>query len=195
MAPIPLAPLKLHRKSNRSPEREEEFDHPKRRAGRIVRAVRYVYSPFGMWAGTRSIGGSATSIAETVRDVRAAGRRDARFRLFPGGEFDLETTAHLFSISLAELERRLTARRRQTAWTSYLCFVLAIGSCLTWIGQVFGGSSEPASNLLIVNSMLFGVVCLLGAFYQALVNFQLRANRAVGWKEFLVADRGFWPAP
>lgn len=195
MAPIPLAPLKLQRKSSRSPDREEECDRSERRAGLVIRTIRYVYAPFGAWTGTRSIRGSAASIGETIRDVRVASRRDARFRLFPSGEFDLETTASLFSIPLAELERRLTARRRQTAWTSYLCFVLAIGSCLTWIGQVFGGFSEPASNLLIVNSMLFGGVCVLWAFYQALVNFQLRAKRAVGWKEFLVADRGFWPVP
>ena len=192
MRPIPLAPLKSR---GRPSDSNADGEPAKPRRGRIVRAVRYVVSPLGMWAGTRSIRGSASFIGDTVREARVGTRRDPRFRLFPDGEFDLEATAFMFSISLEELKHRLAVRQRQTAWTAYLCVVLACASTVTWIGHVFGSPAEPGSILLFGYSMLFGAICVLGAFYQALVNYQIRAGRAVGWSGFLLADRGFWPVP
>ena len=196
MPRIPLAPLQPSGDNGPNPDRKGEGGRSKRRLfHRVARAARYVASPFGAWAGARSIRSSASFIGETVRDVLVATRRDPRFRLFPNGDFDLEATAFLFGISVPVLTRRLAARRRQTALTAYFCLSLSIASTMTWLGYLFGSPAEAGSVMLIANAMGFGAICLLGAFYQALVNFQVRACRAAGWREFLLADRGFWPTP
>ena len=194
MAPIPLAPLQPIKGDNEDPKRAGTSSRG-RRAGRLVRAVRYVSSLLGTWAGARTIRNSASFIGDTVRDVRVATRRDPRFRLFPTGEFDLEATAFLFEISVSDLRRRLAARRRQTAFMAYICFALTVASSATWIGGVFSAPTDGGSVSLTSNAIGFGVICFLGAFYQSLVNFQLRVGRAAKWKEFLLADRGFWPTP
>lgn len=194
MPPIPLAPLQPIDDDDQEPKRAGTSSRS-RRGGRLVRAARYMSSPLGIWAGARSIRQSAALIGDTVRDVRVATRRDPRFRLFPTGEFDLEATAFFFGISVPDLKRRLAARQRQTAFMAYTCFALAAFSSATWIGGLFGLLSYTGSVLLTANAIFFGVVCFLGAFYHSLVNFQLRVGRAAKWKEFLLADSGFWPIP
>ncbi len=162
MPPIPLAPLQPSGGDGPNPDREGEGGRPKRRLfHRVARAARYVASPFGVWAGTRSIRSSASFIGETVRDVRVATRRDPRFRLFPNGDFDLEATAFLFGISVPVLKRRLAARRRMTALTAYLCLALSIlclalsiASTTIWIGHLFGSPAEAGSLMLIANAMM-----------------------------------------
>ena len=194
MPPIPLAPLQPIKSGDQDPERAGRSSRS-RRAGRLVRAARYLSSPLGTWAGIRSIRNSASWIGDTVKDVRVATRRDPRFRLFPTGEFDFEATAFLFEISVADLKHRLAARQRQTAFMAYTCFALSVASSVTWIGGIFAAPTDGGSVLLTANAIGFGVICFLGAFYQSLVNFQLRAGRAAKWKEFLLTDRGFWPIP
>ena len=193
MPPIPLAPLQPINSGDQDPERAGR-SYRSRRAGRLVRAARYLSSPLSNWAGVGSIRNSASWIGDTVKDVRVATRRDPRFRLFPTGEFDFESTAFLFEISVSDLKHRLAARQRQTAFMAYICFALSLASSVTWIGGIFA-PTDGGSVLLTANAIGFGVICFLGAFYQSLVNFQLRAGRAAKWKEFLLADRGFWPIP
>jgi hypothetical protein len=41
----------------------------------------------------------------------------------------------------------------------------------------------------------FCVLLALLAFYQALINFQIRVGRTAGWREYLMTDSGFWPHP
>ena len=194
MPTIPLAPLQPINGGDEDPKRAGRSSRS-RRAGRVVRAARYLSSPLGTWAGAGSIRNSASWIGNTVRDVRVATARDPRFRLFPTGEFDFEATAFLYGISVSDLKRRLAARQRQTAFMAYICFALSVASSVTWIGWIFGAPTDGESVLHTANAIGFGVICFLGAFYQSLVNFQLRAGRAAKWKEFLLADRGFWPIP
>ena len=198
MRPIPLAPLRPTDEAGPDPDEGPEGEgrqQPRRRPGRLRRAARYFGSPFGAWAGSGAIRSSAWFIGESLKEVRAASRRDPRFRLFPDGEFDLEATTFLYGISHSEMERRLARRRRHSAYMAYVCAVLAVGSCAGWIGRVFGSPADAGTVMLTLNAIGFGVICVLGAFYQALINFQLRSRRAVGWKEYLMTERGFWPIP
>lgn len=198
MRPIPLAPLQPAEKAaadlaSRGDDDEER--RPRRRLGRLRRAARYVGSPLGSWAGAGAIRSSASFIGESFKEVRVASRRDPRFRLFPNGEFDLEATAFLFGVSVADLERRLAARRRQSAYMAYIGLALAVASCVGWLCHAFGSPGYGGMFMLTLDALGFAAICVLAAFYQALVNFQLRARCAVGWKAYLMTDRGFWPTP
>lgn len=191
MAPIPLPPLRPSRRSG--DDGGGEGSPPGRRRGRVSRAVRWIGSPWGVWAGQNTIRNSASFIEATIAETRTPSGRDARFRTFDDGEFDLEATAFSYGISVAELERRFAVRRRQSAVTAYLCVGLALLSVGFWIEQVLAGSPAAGMTLLTLNALGFACVSILAAFYQGLVNFQVRAQRTVGWKEFLMTDHAFWP--
>ena len=198
MRPIPLGPVR--RPDETENDIETEPARPRRRPpprgpGRVRRAARYLFSPLGVWAGSRAILSSATFIGETFSEVWIASRRDPRFRFRPNGEFDVEATAFFVGVTVAEVERRFAARQRQTAYTAYVCVGLAVVSCVGWIGRVFSINPDGGAMMQIVYAFGFGVICVLAAFYQSLVNYQLRSRRAVGWREYLLAERGFWPLP
>lgn len=188
MPPIPLPPLW-------PPERpgQPATEAGQRRPGRFRRSLGYVVSPLSTWSGVRAIRGSAASVGEAITEVRTATRRDPRFRTFPDGQFDLEATAFLLGSSVKELKRRLAARRRQSAFLAYGSFALAMASFGFWLVQAFG--ETPASIMFMLNAFGFGLVCLLTAFYQALVNYQIRSGRTETWRDFILTDHGFWPTP
>lgn len=187
MAPIPLAPLRPSKPGDRDQRKDG-----KRRPGRIRRSMKYVVSPFGAWVGAGAIRSSAEMVGAAVREARAAAKRDPRFMTFPDGRFDYEATAFLFGISVHELQCRLSARRRQTAYLAYGCLAAALVSFGLWISRAFGAT--PVSTMYTLNAFSFGAICMLAAFYQALVNFQLRSARAASWREFLLTEQDFWPS-
>jgi hypothetical protein len=47
--------------------------------------------------------------------------------------------------------------------------------------------------LLAFDFLPLCLLFVLLAFYQALVNFQIRVGRTAGWREFLTTENGFWP--
>jgi Mn2+/Fe2+ NRAMP family transporter len=91
------------------------------------------------------------------------------------------------------LVRRLEERRRQTARIAYGTFALA---CLFLIGWVHAALDTPLSLsriMLAVDFLPFCVLFFLIAFYNALINFQIRSGRRATWREYLLTDRGFLP--
>src|SRR5690349_13347951 len=120
MNPIPLSPLDREPGRTR-PSRPMPEPPRKRRSilGTMWGGLRGVGSIPALWFDAKSVREGATLIAGLAGRVRARSRRDSRFRTEERGDFDLDATAFSYGISVAELERRLTARRRQTALTAY----------------------------------------------------------------------------
>ena len=83
-------------------------------------------------------------IAGLASRVRARPRRDARFRTEKQGAFDLRATAFSYGITVAELERRLSARRRQTALTAYGLAGLGLLFFGVWLIQVLAAEDSGA---------------------------------------------------
>jgi len=168
---------------------------PKRRSifGMFFRGVGWLGSSPIHWLGVKSIRQGASFIGDLAERSRAGAARDPRFKTAEEGTFDLTATAFSMGLTVSELEARLLARRRQTAVTSYVLGMLGTVFLLAWFCKVV---ATPVAGERLVLAADFLPLCLLFvllAFYQALVNFQIRVGRTAGWREYLTTDNGFWP--
>ena len=196
MNQIPLPPLDREPEPSRQFRAMPEPPQPSRSIfGKLWGGVRWVGSTPALWFGTESVREGATVIAGLAGRVRARPRRDPRFRTDERGVFDLRATAFSYGITVAELERRLSVRRRQTALTAYLMAGLALLLFGAWLSKVLAAEGTGQRMLLTVDLLPFCVLFVLLAFYQALINFQIRTGRTAGWREYLLTDNGFWPRP
>ncbi|MEO8715009.1 MAG: hypothetical protein ABI369_08345 [Acetobacteraceae bacterium] len=163
--------------------------------GKAWRGVCWVGTTPVRWLGTRSIREGANLIADLASRVRVRSRRDQRFRTEEQGAFDLRATAFSYGITVPELERRLSARRRNTALIAYALGVLGLVFFGAWLLQIFAAKNTGRRMLLTIEFQPFCVLFALLAFYQALINFQIRAGRTASWREYLTTNSGFWPRP
>jgi glucan phosphoethanolaminetransferase (alkaline phosphatase superfamily) len=92
-----------------------------------------------------------------------------------------------------ELERRLKIRRRQTALIAYATFVLASIFLAAWVCEALSSPWTAARVALALEFLPFCALFFLLAFYNALLNFQIRIGRAASWREFLATSEPFWP--
>jgi hypothetical protein len=152
-------------------------------------------APAGFWIGTRTIRDGAAFAGELADRMRTPPSRDRRFHLGTDGNFDLRATGFSYGLSELELRRRLTSRRRQTALTAYLLAAMGAVLLVLWLVQVVHTELTAGRVVLGVEFLPAALMCVLGGFYQALINYQIRAGRAASWREFLTTDTGFWPSP
>jgi hypothetical protein len=64
---------------------------------------------------------------------------------------------------------------------------------LLWLITVLNTELTPGRVLVAVEFLPLCTMCVLLGFYQGLVNFQIRSGRAASWRDFLLAERDFWP--
>jgi hypothetical protein len=143
--------------------------------------------------GVQNIRRGASFIGDLSGRIRTHSERDSRFKTVELGVFDLQATAFSYGISVNELERRLLARRKQTALAAYLMGGLGLAFLVTWFVKVLLIPPTGARLMLAFDFLPLCVLFELVAFYQALLNFQVRIGRSAGWWEYLTTERGFWP--
>lgn len=166
---------------------------PRSWIGNLFHGVGWLAAAPVAWLGVRPIARGGRLIGDLAQALRRPPSRDQRFQTLDQGGFDLAATAFSYGMSVAELERRLAARRRQTARIAYATFALAVLFLLAWFWQAL---SAPMTSTRIISALEFLPFCLLFlliSFYNALVNFQIRAGRTVGWREYLATNQPFLP--
>jgi hypothetical protein len=136
---------------------------------------------------------SASLIRDLCATVRSGSERDGRFGTSGEACFDLTATAFSYGISVPELERRLKVRRRQTALIAYATFTLACIFLTAWVCEALASPWTAARIALALEFLPFCALFFLLAFYNALLNFQIRIGRAASWREFLATSEPFWP--
>jgi hypothetical protein len=99
----------------------------------------------------------------------------------------------LHGISLFELERRLKVRRRQTARIAYATFALGCIFLTAWICEALLSPWTAMRVVLAVEFLPFCALFFLLAFYNALLNFQIRIGRTASWREYLSTKEPFLP--
>jgi hypothetical protein len=92
-----------------------------------------------------------------------------------------------------ELERRLVVRRRQTARIAYATFALGCFFFVAWVGEAFSAPWTAGRMVLALEFLPFWALFFLLAFYNALLNFQIRIGRTASWCEYLATGEPFWP--
>ena len=169
--------------------------HQRRRSllGRAFGSIGWLCSGPVHWAGSLGISRSASFIRDLGAAVRSGSQRDGRFRTSGDACFDLTATAFSYGISVPELERRLKVRRRQTALIAYATFALACIFLTAWVCEALSSPWTAARIALALEFLPFCALFFLLAFYNALLNFQIRIGRAASWREFLATSEPFWP--
>ena len=187
----------------RLPPRDEdvgELNGPspatRKRAGllrRSVRGIGWLLASPAEWFGLRSVQAGASSIGRLYQRARAPRGRDRRFQVEEDGEFDKAVIAFNYGITIEELERRLAARRRQTALLAYALFSIGCLFVLGWIWVAIDTASSGGRVLLLLRFLPFCALFYLMAFYNALINFQIRTARAASWLEYIATEKDFLP--
>ena len=168
-------------------------EKPNKTQGPIRRGLGFIFSPRG-YVPVKDIREGGAVIGELIARIRAGkakGRRHIRFD--ETGHFDIVAMAFDAACSPAEIERRMANRRAQTRqWTlGYL--VMGSGLLIFWAAE---GTLFSWRSVSLVQSLLFLAVVgcfFLLAFYQALVNWQIRCRRLGSVREFLFTNDSWWP--
>ena len=192
----PIQPPPAPSASEASPETEEALHVSIKKRGffrRAVRGVGWLSAAPADWLGTTHVRRAASTVRLLAGKLRAPAARDRRFKTEPGGGFDLKATAFSYGMSVVELEARLSLRRRQTATVAYATLVLAGGFLLGWIHQALHTEFAASRLALALYFLPFCLLFFLIAFYNALLNFQIRARRTAGWREYLTTEEAFLP--
>jgi hypothetical protein len=145
------------------------------------------------WFGRNSVRSGAGLIGNLWQEAKTAPKRDTRFKVDGGGGFDLQATAFSYGISVEALEKRLEQRRRITFMVSYGALLVAVLSVVFWIHSAINEPYTLARVIMAGEFLPFLSLFLLVAFYNALLNFQIRVQRSANWREFLSTDEGFLP--
>jgi hypothetical protein len=161
--------------------------------GRVFRGIGWMSAGPMDWVGRRGISRGASFIRDLCVALRAGAQRDPRFRANEDGGYDLEATAFSHGMSLFELERRLKVRRRQTARIAYATLALGCIFLTAWMCEALSSPWTAMRVVLALEFLPFCALFFLLAFYNALLNFQIRIGRAASWREYLATDEPFWP--
>ena len=161
--------------------------------GRVFRGIGWLSAGPVDWMGLRGISRGASFVRDLSITLRPASQRDRRSRTSEDGGFDPQATAFLQGISVFELERRVNMRRRQTARIAYATFALGCIFSTAWVCEALSLSWTAGRVFLAPEFLPFCVLFFLLAFYNALLNFQIRIGRAASWREYLATSGRFWP--
>lgn len=161
--------------------------------GRTMRRIGWLAGGPGDWFGRKSVRSGAGLIGNLWRQTKSTPKRDNRLKTDGGGVFDLKATAFSYGISVEALEKRLEQRRRITFMISYGALAIAVLSVVFWIHSAINEPYTLARVMMAWEFLPFLSLFLLVAFYNALLNFQIRVRRSASWREFLSTDEGFLP--
>ena len=161
--------------------------------GRAMRRIGWLAGGPADWFGRKSVRAGAGLIGKLWQQTRTAPRRDSRFKVDEAGGFDLAATAFSYGMSAQALEQRLEQRRRMTFTISYGALFVAILGIIFWVHSAIDEPYTFARVMMVWEFLPFLSLFLLVAFYNALLNFQIRLRRSAGWREFLSTEDGFLP--
>ena len=145
------------------------------------------------WAGTKSVSRAASLIGGLAGAIRIRPLRDPRFKVGDAGGFDLMATAFSCGMTVRQLEARLATRRKETALIAYAMLALAGLLLLAWGRAALSTRWTISRMVLGVEFLPFCVLSFFVAFYNALLNFQIRTRRLATWRAYILTSESFWP--
>lgn len=143
--------------------------------------------------GVRNVVDGARTIEILAGQIKAENNRPSSVRLDDAGFFDLAGTAARTNTDVHQLEVLLRYRRMQTARATKTYLIGGSGFLLFWVyaGLIApGGASLGYILALIALATLF----FIAAFYNALVNWQVRTHRLGSLQEFIATSETWWPS-
>ena len=160
---------------------------------RVFGGIGWLFGGGADWAGAGPIRRGVSLIGALARQARNPSLPRGRIYTDEDATIDLEATAFSLCISVSELSSRLARRRQETARLAYVMFGLGVLCLLGWLHAAQGAPLTASRVMLVFDFLPFCALFFLMSFYEALVNYQIRAGRQVGWREFLMAERSILP--
>lgn len=178
-----------------SRQSSEEPPPPRKRSfiGKVFHGTGWLMAAPFAWIGADRIKRSWTLIGGLFGLLRAGPARDNRFKTEGPSAFDLQATAFSYGIPVHQLKARLAARRLETARIAHVAMALGWLFLVLWIWHAL---SSPWTVTRVTSALYFLPFCavfFLVAFYNALLNFQIRSGRLASWREYLATPDNFWP--
>ena len=175
----------------------KQDNHPQRRGkqrGTLWRGLRLVAGAPVACFGYRQIADNADTIKTLIGDIRVGPKPDHRVRLAPDRTLDVAAMAWDAHVSPLEIERQLGNRKHQTARATFL-YLLGAGLfvAFTLYHAIATFPVLPTLSYLLTTASICCCFCCM-AFYNALVNWQIRTRRLGSAREFLNADETWWPS-
>ena len=185
--------MRLSVKNPRPPAEETPSRRRQSFFGKLFHGTGWLMATPFAWSGADRIKRGWSLIGDLFGLLRARPARDKRFKTEGKNAFDLQATAFSYGISVHQLEACLAARRLQTARIAYAALVLG---ALFLAGWIWHALSSPWTATRVTSALYFLPFCavfFLVAFYNALLNYQIRSGRLASWREYLATPDGFWP--
>jgi hypothetical protein len=180
---------------DRERPRANEAAMPRRRSTfrKVLSGIGWLAASPGDWAGAKRLARGASLIGGLAGAMHMRLQRDPRFKVGEAGSFDLVATAFSYGMTVPQLEACLATRRKDTARIAYATFALAGMFLLAWVRAALSSPWTISRMVLGVEFLPFCMLFFLIAFYNALLNFQIRMRRLVNWREYLLTNESFWP--
>lgn len=144
--------------------------------------------------GARHIAQNASYIGRLWSAIRAGPQGDRRILHDEQRYLNLEAMASMGQLDVLEIERQLANRRRQTKRAVFLHLTAGSGFLGAWLVKALTTPAAYVSLPYVLGLLLFCGLFFLMAFYNALVNWQIRTGRLGTASEFLHAEETWWPS-
>jgi hypothetical protein len=148
--------------------------------------------PFNAF-GTKQIVKNAAVIESLAERIKAGRPADDRVRVNDDRRLDLVATALRAGVRVEAIQARLANRRRETARAVWCYLAGCVGSLAVWFVEALSTPSD-ARLAYVAGLLLVCAAFTLSAFYNALVNWQIRTLRLGTTREFLSTDESWWPS-
>lgn len=174
--------------------KRDNSPQPKKQRGLLWRGVGLIVSAPVACLGYRQIAENASSIKTLIGDVRRGPGSDSRVLLADDRMLDVAAMAWVAQVSPAEIERQLENRKRQTVKATFV-YLLGVGVFLA-LAFYHAITTLPLLTTLSYLLTMTSICCCFCsmAFYNALVNWQIRTRRLGSAREFLNATETWWPS-
>ncbi len=166
----------------------------KRQHGPLWRGVRLIVAAPLACFGYAQIASNASTIRGLVGAIRSGPQPDPHVRLAPDRTLDVAAMAWAAQVSPLEIERQLENRKRQTTRATFL-YLLGAGLflALAFFHAIVTLPALPTLSYLLTMISICSCFCSM-AFYNALVNWQIRTHRLGSAREFLNTGETWWPS-
>jgi len=144
--------------------------------------------------GVEQIAENARLIRGLAQTIRNGPGPDPMVWVKPDRTLDVAVMSWEAQVPVAEIERLLANRQRQSRQATWS--YLAGGSVFVVLGFIHAATLLPALPTLLYALSTVAICCcfLLMAFYNALINWQVRTRRLGTAREFLDTDETWRPS-
>ncbi len=144
--------------------------------------------------GVEQIAENARLIRRLAQTIRNGPGPDPMVWVKPDRTLDVAVMSWEAQVPVAEIERLLANRRRQSRQATWS--YLAGGTVFVVLGFIHAASLLPALPTLLYALSTAAICCcfFLMAFYNALINWQVRTRRLGTAREFLDTDETWRPS-